>query len=123
MFRAIPDADPARYVRGQYDGYLAVPGVKPDSQTETFAALRLEIDNWRWSGVPFFIRAGKALKERVTEVRVVFKQPPKHLSFAPQLHAAHQRAGAADRPRTGHRPRRAGEEAWRADRRAPSICR
>jgi len=85
VFRAMPDANPARYVRGQYDGYLAVPGVKPDSQTETFAALRLEIENWRWSGVPFYIRAGKSLKERVTEVRVVFKTPPKHLSFAPQF--------------------------------------
>ena len=60
VFRAIPPADPAHYVRGQYDGYLAVPGVSPGSATETFAALRLEIDNWRWAGVPFFIRAGKA---------------------------------------------------------------
>ena len=50
-------------------------GVQPDSQTETFAALRLEIDNWRWSGVPFFIRAGKALPVRVTEIRVIFKPP------------------------------------------------
>lgn len=47
-------ADPVHYVRGQYDGYLAVPGVSPGSQTETFAALRLEIDNWRSAGVPFF---------------------------------------------------------------------
>jgi glucose-6-phosphate 1-dehydrogenase len=77
VFRAIPDADPAHYVRGQYDGYLSVPGVAPGSQTETFAALRLEIENWRWSGVPFFIRAGKALAERVTEVRVIFKRPPR----------------------------------------------
>ena len=77
VFRAMPDADPAHYVRGQYDGYLSVPGVAPGSQTETFAALRLEIDNWRWSGVPFFIRAGKAIAERVTEVRVIFKRPPR----------------------------------------------
>jgi glucose-6-phosphate 1-dehydrogenase len=77
VFRAIPDADPAHYVRGQYDGYLSVPGVAPGSQTETFAALRLEIENWRWSGVPFFIRAGKALAERATEVRVIFKRPPR----------------------------------------------
>src|SRR5215831_14165488 len=65
VFRAIPPADPQRYIRGQYDGYLSVPGVSPGSQTETFAALRLDIDNWRWSGVPFFIRAGKLLPERV----------------------------------------------------------
>jgi glucose-6-phosphate 1-dehydrogenase len=82
VFRAMPPADPHRYVRGQYDGYLSVPGVSPGSQTETFAALRLEIDNWRWSGVPFFIRAGKELPVRVTEVRIIFKPPPR-LVFAP----------------------------------------
>jgi glucose-6-phosphate 1-dehydrogenase len=84
VFRAIPAVDPTHYVRGQYGGYLSVPGVRPDSQTETFAALRLEIDNWRWSGVPFYIRAGKALPTRVTEIRVIFKPPP-HLIFAPQF--------------------------------------
>jgi len=82
VFRAMPPADPRRYVRGQYDGYLSVPGVRPGSQTETFTALRLEIDNWRWSGVPFFIRAGKELPERVTEVRIIFKPPPR-LVFSP----------------------------------------
>ena len=76
VFRAIPDADPAQYVRGQYEGYLKVPGVAQGSTTETFAALRLEIDNWRWAGVPIFIRAGKALATRVTEVRLVFRRPP-----------------------------------------------
>ncbi len=86
VFRAMPPADPDRYVRGQYDGYLSVPGVSPGSQTETFAALRLEIDNWRWSGVPFFIRAGKELPTRVTEVRIIFKPPPR-LVFAP--HSPH----------------------------------
>jgi len=84
VFRAIPAVDPNHYVRGQYDGYRSVPGVHPGSQTETFAALRLEIDNWRWSGVPFYIRAGKALPTRVTEIRVVFKPPPR-LMFAPQF--------------------------------------
>ena len=82
VFRAIPPADPAHYVRGQYDGYLAVPGVRPGSLTETFAALRLEIDNWRWAGVPFYIRAGKVLAEHVTEIRVIFKRPPT-MAFAP----------------------------------------
>ena len=77
VFRAIPSIDPAHYVRGQYDGYRSIKGVQPDSQTETFAALRLEIDNWRWSGVPFFLRAGKALPVRATEIRVIFKRPPK----------------------------------------------
>ena len=61
VFRAMPDADPAHYVRGQYEGYVDVPGVASDSTTETYAALRLEIDNWRWAGVPWFIRTGKLL--------------------------------------------------------------
>ncbi|HEY2793660.1 MAG TPA: glucose-6-phosphate dehydrogenase, partial [Micromonosporaceae bacterium] len=70
-------ADPAHYVRGQYDGYLQVPGVATNSATETYAAMRLDIDNWRWSGVPFFIRTGKSLAATQTEFRLVFKQPPK----------------------------------------------
>ena len=77
VFRAIPSIDPAHYIRGQYDGYRSIKGVRPNSRTETFAALRLEIDNWRWAGVPFFIRAGKALPVRATEIRVFFKRPPK----------------------------------------------
>ncbi len=77
LFRAMPDADPAHYVRGQHDGYRSVAGVAADSTTETFVALRLEIDNWRWAGVPFFIRTGKCLPETQTEVRVVFKRPPR----------------------------------------------
>ena len=77
----ISPADPAHYVRGQYDGYLSIDGVAPDSTTETYTALRLDIDNWRWSGVPFFIRAGKRLPVTQTEVRLVFKHPPR-LGFA-----------------------------------------
>jgi glucose-6-phosphate 1-dehydrogenase len=77
VFRAMPPADPAHYVRGQYDGYRSIKGVQSDSQTETFAALRLEIDNWRWAGVPFFLRAGKALPVRATEIRIIFRRPPK----------------------------------------------
>jgi glucose-6-phosphate 1-dehydrogenase len=77
VFRAVETADPAHYVRGQYDGYLDIDGVAPDSGTETYAALRLEIDNWRWSGVPFFIRTGKRLPATQTELRVVFKQAPR----------------------------------------------
>jgi glucose-6-phosphate 1-dehydrogenase len=84
VFRAMPDADPKHYVRGQYEGYLSVPGVSAGSQTETFAALRLEIDNWRWSGVPIYIRAGKMLAAHVTEIRTIFKAPPR-LTLAPQF--------------------------------------
>ncbi len=77
LFRSVREADPAHYVRGQYDGYLKIDGVDPKSTTETYAALRLEIDNWRWSGVPFFIRTGKRLPALQTEVRLVFKRPPR----------------------------------------------
>jgi glucose-6-phosphate 1-dehydrogenase len=73
----MPAADPAHYVRGQYDGYRAIEGVAKDSTTETYAALRLEIDNWRWSGVPFFIRTGKWMPTTQTELRLVFRHPPR----------------------------------------------
>jgi glucose-6-phosphate 1-dehydrogenase len=76
LFKAIPDINPNRYVRGQYEGYHEIEGVDPKSTTETFVALRLDINNWRWSGVPFFIRAGKELAEKVTEVRVILQNPP-----------------------------------------------
>src|SRR3954451_17354251 len=76
LFKSMPAADPKLYVRGQYDGYQQVEGVKAGSKTETFIALELAIDSWRWNAVPFFIRAGKAMQTTVTEVDVVFKQPP-----------------------------------------------
>jgi len=63
-------------VRGQFRGYRAEPGVAADSKCETFAALRLSIDTWRWEGVPFFIRAGKCLPTTMTEVLVRLKRPP-----------------------------------------------
>jgi glucose-6-phosphate 1-dehydrogenase len=81
VYRAINAADTKNYVRGQYDGYLNIDGVAKDSQTETYAALRLEIDNWRWSGVPFYIRTGKCMPATQTELRLVFKHPPR-LGFA-----------------------------------------
>ncbi|MFL5937822.1 MAG: glucose-6-phosphate dehydrogenase, partial [Gaiellaceae bacterium] len=77
LFSAMPPADPAQYVRGQYDGYRQIPGVAADSSTETYAAMRLDIDNWRWSGVPFYIRTGKLLPVTQTEIRVVFERPPR----------------------------------------------
>jgi glucose-6-phosphate 1-dehydrogenase len=76
LFKAVKEADPDHYVRGQYDGYLAIDGVAPDSTTETYAALRLEIENFRWAGVPFFIRTGKRLPVTQTELRIVFRHPP-----------------------------------------------
>ena len=83
VFIAMPDADPAHVVRGQYTGYQDTPGVAPGSETETFIAMQLQIDNWRWADVPFYIRAGKNMPVTVTEVRVVFKHPPR-LGFAGQ---------------------------------------
>ncbi|QHT55610.1 glucose-6-phosphate dehydrogenase [Cellulomonas sp. H30R-01] len=85
LFRAVVEADPRHYVRGQYDGYTQIPGVAPGSTTETFAALRLEIENWRWAGVPFFLRTGKRLPTTQTELRLVFKRPPR-LGFGPWSH-------------------------------------
>jgi len=77
VLRSTADADPAHYVRGQYTGYREIDGVAARSRTETYAALRLEVDNWRWAGVPFFIRTGKRLPLTQTEVRLVFRHPPR----------------------------------------------
>ena len=68
-------------VLGQYRGYQDEAGVAPGSKTATYAALRLYIDNWRWQGVPFYLRTGKSMKEKVTEIAIQFRQPP-HLMFA-----------------------------------------
>jgi glucose-6-phosphate 1-dehydrogenase len=81
LFHSVEPADPEHYVRGQYDGYRSIDGVAADSTTETYAALRLDIENWRWSGVPFFIRTGKRLPVTQTELRLIFKRPPR-LGFA-----------------------------------------
>jgi glucose-6-phosphate 1-dehydrogenase len=83
LFRAVEAANPERYVRGQYDGYREIDGVAANSNTETYAALELHIDTWRWSGVPFFIRAGKRLPATQTELRLLFRQPPK-IHFLPE---------------------------------------
>ncbi len=76
LFRAMRPLDAARMVRGQFRGYRDEPGVAPDSQVETFAALCLQIDTWRWAGVPFYIRTGKCLPITATEVVVDLKCPP-----------------------------------------------
>jgi glucose-6-phosphate 1-dehydrogenase len=76
VFKAMPDASPSEYVRGQYEGYREIEGVRANSATETFTALRLEVRNPRWAGVPFFIRSGKRLAATETELRVVFREAP-----------------------------------------------
>jgi glucose-6-phosphate 1-dehydrogenase len=76
IFRTIPSLDPKHLVRGQFKGYQKEEGVATDSKVETFAAVRLEIHSWRWSGVPFLIRAGKCLPVTTTEVLVKLRRPP-----------------------------------------------
>jgi glucose-6-phosphate 1-dehydrogenase len=80
VLRAIPPVSAEHVVRGQYRGYREEEKVPPDSEVETFVALRLEIDNWRWAGVPFFLRTGKRLAERRAEAVIVFKEIP-HMIF------------------------------------------
>ena len=115
MFRAVRTADPKRYVRGQYEGFREVEEVAPDSTTETFAAVELEIDNWRWSGVPFFIRAGKHMPVKASEVNVVFKRPPR-LGVGPGKLPEPNKLTVRIEPVPGSRIRlfakRAGEEAF-----------
>src|SRR4051812_2107943 len=104
VLRATRAADPAHYVRGQHEGYRSIAGVAPDSQTETYAALRLDIDNWRWAGVPFFIRTGKCLPTTQTEARLVFRRPPR-LGFMPDgaRHPEHDQIVVRLDPTTGIR--------------------
>jgi glucose-6-phosphate 1-dehydrogenase len=83
VLRSVVSADPKRAVRGQYEGYRKIDGVRRNSDTETYVALRLEVDSWRWSGVPFFIRAGKRMPTSQTELRLVFRTAPR-LPFIPQ---------------------------------------
>ncbi|HVB72282.1 MAG TPA: glucose-6-phosphate dehydrogenase [Ktedonobacteraceae bacterium] len=76
VFKSMEPLDPANVVRGQYEGYRQDKGVAPDSQVETFAAVKLTLDTWRWAGVPFYIRAGKHLPVKVTEIVAELKSPP-----------------------------------------------
>ena len=79
VFESMRPLDPARVVRGRYAGYLDEDGVAQDSQTETFVALEAFIDNWRWAGVPFYLRTGKRLRAGRRTLTVVFREPPRSL--------------------------------------------
>lgn len=79
VFRSMVPIDPANVVRGQYNGYRAEAGVDPESDVETFIALKCEIDNWRWAGVPFFLRTGKRLAEGQRIISIAFREPPKSM--------------------------------------------
>jgi glucose-6-phosphate 1-dehydrogenase len=80
VLQSIRQIDPEDTVRAQYTGYRELDGVGSGSQTPTYAALKLHIDNWRWKGVPFFLRSGKALARKASEIAIVFQRPP-HLMF------------------------------------------
>ena len=88
VLKAISPIDPAHIVRGQYVGYLDEPGVAPKSQTETYGALRLDIESWRWAGVPWFVRFGKAMPCTALEAIVTFHSPPR-LLFEEDGHRPH----------------------------------
>ncbi|AIY20032.2 hypothetical protein KR76_18650 [Pimelobacter simplex] len=79
VFRSLLPIDPANVVRGQYDGYRSIAGVAPESETETFIALKCYIDNWRWAGVPFYLRTGKRLAEGARIISIAFKEPPRSM--------------------------------------------
>jgi glucose-6-phosphate 1-dehydrogenase len=79
VFRSMLPIGPGDVVRGQYDGYRSEPGVADDSNTETFVALRCFIDNWRWSGVPFYLRTGKRMAEGARIISIAFKEPPRSM--------------------------------------------
>src|SRR5918996_1352504 len=79
VFRSLRPLHTERVVRGQYEGYRSEPGVAPDSQTETFVALECAIDNWRWSGVPFYLRTGKRMAEGARIISIAFREPPQSM--------------------------------------------
>lgn len=89
VFRSMRPLDASAVVRGQYEGYLDEAGVDPGSTTETFVACRFEIDSWRWSGVPFYVRAGKGLAENALEAIVELRTPPRMLFVDPELPCPH----------------------------------
>jgi glucose-6-phosphate 1-dehydrogenase len=91
VFEAMAPLDRSRVVRGRYDGYLDEPGVDPGSDTETFVALEARVDNWRWKGVPFFLRTGKRMAQTRRTMTVAFKEPP--LQMFPDAEGLHADLG------------------------------
>jgi glucose-6-phosphate 1-dehydrogenase len=79
VFRSMQPIRPTDVVRGQYNGFRAEPGVNPESDTETFIALRCHIDNWRWAGVPFYLRTGKRMAQGQRIISIAFREPPKSM--------------------------------------------
>jgi glucose-6-phosphate 1-dehydrogenase len=87
VWKSVQSPAPSDFVRGQYDGYQSIDGVAVGSSTETYAALRLDIENWRWDDIPIFIRTGKRLPVTQTELRLIFRKPPRLGLNLPGLHA------------------------------------
>jgi glucose-6-phosphate 1-dehydrogenase len=116
VLKAIRPLPPARLVRGQFRGYRDEAGVAPGSTVETFAALELDIDSWRWAGVPFFIRAGKRLPLTATEVRVALRPTPQHVFAGIELERGEPnyfrfRLGSEAEIAIGARTRKPGDDA------------
>jgi glucose-6-phosphate 1-dehydrogenase len=88
VLRATETCDPARVVRGQYRGYREEEGVAPDSTVETYSAMELHLDTWRWAGVPFFLRTGKALKQKASEITLKFRKVPFNLFKGTEMELA-----------------------------------
>jgi glucose-6-phosphate 1-dehydrogenase len=99
VYESIEPLDPAQVVRGQYDGYRTISGVAPGSDTETFVALKLSIDNWRWAGVPFYLRTGKRLHRSGHAITIVFRESPRQLfELDPQVQDPNLLAFDLDEP-------------------------
>ena len=79
VFRSLLPIEPDDVVRGQYEGYRDEKGVAPDSDVETFIAARVQVDNWRWAGVPFYLRTGKCMAESARVISIAFREPPKSM--------------------------------------------
>jgi glucose-6-phosphate 1-dehydrogenase len=115
VFKAIHPLSPDRLVRGQFLGYRAEAGVAPESSVETYAAIALEIDSWRWAGVPFLVRTGKCLPITATEVRVTLQRPPQHVFAGIELESGQPnylrfRLGGEGEIALGARTRQPGDD-------------
>ena len=138
VFRSMRPLEPHNVVRGQYLGYRDLDEVADDSDTETFIALKVEIDNWRWAGVPFFLRTGKKMAEGARIISIAFKEPPRtmfpqgsgvgaagpdHLTFDLADQSRMSLSFYGKRPGPGHEAREAVDAVRHPrDRAAPSRC-
>ena len=137
VFHAMAPLRPQDMVRGQYVGYRDEPGVAPDSETETFVALRVGIENWRWAGVPFYLRTGKRMAESRRLLTITFRDPPRRMFDSVESHGPNQVVfdlgdrggisrelpGQGARPDHAPRPRRASASTTTSRSRALTSSR